>query len=168
MKLKFQPNEQNALKLLRINLAIVLTIAFYFVFQAMLVELHAPGTGEQSSYASTAYVFMGLSCLIAVPLWIHKIKAIKAFQENLNKTYGDNEIAKDQIIAETVKKMIFRSIPQIAVAFVGAIIFYYFVSTYIITPELKQSYIDYFRIQAHNYNYSDFNISTMINSTGDE
>ncbi len=166
-----KPNEQNILKLCRIVLIVSLTISFYFVFQASMYELHNPGMGEQSAYASAACWYMGCCCIIAIPLWIHKIKAIRSFYKELNKIYKNDERAKSKAIHDTIMGMIYRGIPQIVCGIVFAVCIYYILSIYVITPELKTNYV--YQLQqlcndpsCPGFNFSNFTITngTVIGS----
>ncbi len=150
------------LKYLRWASVVLVTITAYLVFQASWIELNAPGTGEQSVYGVWAYRIIYLIAILIIPLWIHKIDAINSFFKDLNVIYGNDKLAKNKAVRDTIKSMFIQGLPQIMVALVVAIFVYYIMTTYIITPDLTQAYVDYYNPNYNNYTIFDHNISRSM------
>ncbi len=152
---------QKRLKYFRWLVAVCLFCAFYFVMSAAWLELHEYGVGQQSDYAVYAEYYMGLTVILALPLWYHKIRSIRAFYKELDKIYGDHEQAKQKAIHDTICTMFSRSIKEIIFFVCVSAFLYYIVNMYIITPELKVSYISQISQVCNSPAYSCFNGSNL-------
>ncbi len=150
------------LKYLRWTTAASVTAATYLVFKASWIELNAPGTGEQSIYGVWAYRLIYFTVILIIPLWIHKIDSISSFFKDLDTIYGSDELAKNKAVRDTIKSMFIQGLPQIMVALVVAIFVYYIMITYVITPDLTQTYVDYHNLNYNNYTIFDHNISRSM------